>query len=97
MAQRAENRVQHRVQVPADVLGKKPQHEIAVLLKQLVLASVAPVRDRVGEMLRAIQFHCHARVRTEQVDFQAPRAIERNRQLRIDGEPPFVAAASRAA
>ena len=81
MAQRAENRVQQRVQIPAEVFGQKPQHEIAALLKQLVLASVAPVRDPVGEMLRTIQLHCHAITRAQ---------VEQNLALKMrDG--PFLA------
>src|SRR6478735_1669319 len=89
MAQRAENRVQHRVQIPAEVFGQKPQHEISALLKQLVLPPVAPVRDTVGEMLRTIQLHGHASVRTQKIDLHAPCAIERKGQLCVDSEPPL--------
>lgn len=64
MAQRAENRVQHGVQIPAEVFGQKPQHEIAALLKQLILASIPPVCGPVSEMLRTIQLHRNACVRT---------------------------------
>lgn len=78
MAQRAEYGVQHRVQIPAEVFGQKPQHEIAALLKQLVLASVAPVRDAVGEMLRTIQLHGHASVCTEEIDLQVAGTIKRD-------------------
>ena len=77
MAQRAENRVQHRVQIPAEVFGQKPQHEIAALLKQLVLASIPPVRGPVSEMLRTIQLHCHASVRTKEIHFKGPCTIKR--------------------
>src|SRR4051812_49181729 len=89
MAQGAEDRVQHRVQIPAEVLGQKPQYQIAALLKQLVLPPVAPVRGTVGEMLRTIQLHCHASVRTQEIDLQAPGAIERDGQLRVEIEPPL--------
>ena len=87
MAQRAENRVQHRVQVLAEVFGQKPQHEIAALLKQLILASISPVGDPVGEMLRTIQLHCHVGVRTKEIHFKGPCTIKRDGQFRIDSEP----------
>ena len=77
MAQRAENRVQHRVQILAEVVGQKPQHEISALLEQLVLPPVAPVRETVGEMLRTIQLHCHASVRTKEIHFKGPCTIKR--------------------
>ena len=89
MTQRAENRVQHGVQFPAKIFGQKPQHEMAALLKHLVLASVAPVCDPVGEMLGTVQLHCHARVSTEQIDLQAPRTVKRDGQLHVDTEPPL--------
>lgn len=38
-------------------------------------------------MLRTIQLHCDACVRTEEIDLQAPRTIRRNGQLRVDSEP----------
>lgn len=41
----------------------------------------------MGEMLRTIQLHCHASVRTQEIVLQAPCAIERNGQLRVDSEP----------
>jgi len=58
-------------------------------LEQLVLPPVAPVRETVGEMLRTIQLHDHASVRTQEVDLQASCAIERDGQLRVHSEPPL--------
>ena len=87
MAERSQDRVEHHVQFLADVFSKEPQHQITVLLKQLILAPVAAVRDRVREMLRAVQFDRHARVGAEQVDFQAPRTVEWDRQRHVDVEP----------
>lgn len=89
MAQRAENGVQHRIQIPAEVFGEKPQHKIAALLQQLVFASVAPVRGPVGEMLRTIQLHCDARLRTKEIDLQVPCAIKRDGQLHVEAESPL--------
>ena len=39
--------IENGVEIPPDVLGEKAQHPIAVLLQQLVLVPVAPVRDRI--------------------------------------------------
>ena len=41
----------------------RAQDEIAVLLQQLILASIAAVRDGVREMLTAIDFDDDARIR----------------------------------
>ena len=70
MRKRTENRVENRVQILPNVLGQKSQYPIAVLLQQLVLLPGAPVRDCIGQMLRAIQFDHRRRVGTEQIDFQ---------------------------
>ena len=85
MAQRAENRVHYRVQVPAEVFGQKPQNEIAALLKQLVLASIPPVCGPVGEMLRTIQLHCHASVRTKEIHFMSFLRTRRQKILAAGG------------
>jgi hypothetical protein len=47
----------------SQVLGEIAQDEIAVLLQQLILASIAAVRDGVREMLTAIDFDDDARIR----------------------------------
>jgi hypothetical protein len=54
--------IQHGIQFLAYVLGKKAQHEVAVLLQQLVLPPIATIRDRIREVLSAIEFDGHARV-----------------------------------
>ena len=90
MVQCPHDGVEHRVQLLAHVLGQKPQNEIAVLLQQLVLASIAPVGDRIGEMLRAIQLHGDTRLSAQEIDFQRPEAIERDRQRGVQLETPFV-------
>ena len=55
--ERSQNGIEHRVQFLAHVFGKEAQHEIAVLLQHLILAPVAPIRDWIREMLRAVEFH----------------------------------------
>jgi hypothetical protein len=73
-----QDRIEHGIQVLAYVLGKKAQHEVAVLLQQLVLPSVATVRDRIREVLSAIKFDGYTRVGAQQVDFKASR-VSRSR------------------
>ena len=48
--------VENGVQFFADVLSQKAQHEVAVFLQQLVLPPVAAIRDRIGQVLSAIEF-----------------------------------------
>src|SRR6266566_8372317 len=59
--QRPLDRVQHHVEILAHIFGKKAQHEIAVLLEQLILAAVSAIRIGTFQMLRAIQFDYNAR------------------------------------
>jgi hypothetical protein len=74
-----QDRIEHGVQFLAHILGKKAQHEIAVLLKQLVLAPIATIRDRIREVLSAIEFDNKPRVGAQQVDFKCSDAVERDR------------------
>ena len=61
-----------------------------MLLPQLVLAMVARIRSRIGEMLRAVQLDRHARFGTEQTRFEGANGVERDPQLLVEAEPPFV-------
>ena len=74
-----QDRIEHRIQFLAHVLGKEAQHEVAVLLKQLVLASVATIGDRIRKVLSAVEFDGYAGVGAEQVDFKCSEAVERDR------------------
>ena len=47
-AHRPENPVEHRIELFGQVLGEKAQYEIAILLEQLVLPSIATVSDWIG-------------------------------------------------
>ena len=71
VTERSQDGVEHQVQFLAHVFGKEAQHQIAILLQHLILAPVAPVRDRIREMLRAVEFHRHTRVGAEEIDFQS--------------------------
>jgi hypothetical protein len=55
--------VQHQIQLLADVFGEEPQDEVAVLLKELVLSSVAAVGGRIRGVLRAVEVYRDARIR----------------------------------
>ena len=57
-----QDRLEHSIQFLTYILGKKPQHEVAVLLQQLVLPSVATIRDGTGQVLSTIQFDGYSRV-----------------------------------
>ncbi len=77
--QSVQARVQHQIQLLADVFGEEPQDEVAVLLKELILSPVAAVGGRIREVLRAIEFYRDACILTEQVNFERPKSIERDR------------------
>src|SRR5262245_48979331 len=83
----SQDRIEHSVQVLAYVLGKEAQHEVAVFLQQLVLPPIATVRDRIREVLSAIEFDCQARVSAKQIDFKGSEAVEWDRQRRVETEP----------
>jgi hypothetical protein len=80
-----QDRIEHGIQVLAYVLGKKAQHEVAVLLQQLVLPSVATVRDRIREVLSAIKFDGYTRVGAQQVDSRLPEYRDREDRRRALG------------
>ena len=75
------DRIEHGIQFLAYVLGKKAQHEVAVLLQQLVLASIATIDDRIREVLSAVEFDGYAGVGAQQVDFKCSEAVM-SRKLR---------------
>ena len=52
MTERSRDGIEHVVQFLAHVFSQKTQHQIAVLLQQLIFAPVAAVRDRIRQMLR---------------------------------------------
>jgi hypothetical protein len=52
--------IQHAIEVPGNVLREEAENQVTLFLKQTVLAAVAPVRDGIGEVLRAIEFDGNA-------------------------------------
>src|SRR6266568_2065604 len=69
--QRSLDRVQHHVEVLAHIFGEEAQHEVAVLLEQLILTAVSTIGIGTFQVLRAIQFDHHTRMSTQQVDFHS--------------------------
>ena len=61
-AERTQHRIEHEVEVLADVLCQKAQHEVVVLLEELVLAPIPAVRHGVREVLGAVQLDSDARI-----------------------------------
>jgi len=57
MSKCPQNGVEYAVQLFPEILGKESQHEVTVLLKQLVLLSITAIGDRIRKMLRSVQFH----------------------------------------
>jgi hypothetical protein len=94
MTECPQDRLEHHVQFPAHIFRKEAQHQVAVLLQQLVLASVATVRDRIREMLRAVQLHRHTGISTQEIHFQLSKTIERDRQHGVDAEAALTRASS---
>jgi hypothetical protein len=54
--QRSLDRIQHPVEMFADILGEEAQHEVAVLLEQLILATIPAVRIDAFQVLPTVQF-----------------------------------------
>ena len=86
MADCSQYAVEDDVEFLANVLGEEPQHQVAVLLQHVILATIASVGDRIGEVLRAIELHCDARIGAEQINFQSSETIEGDRKIHIEAE-----------
>ena len=52
--QRSLDRIQHHVEILAHIFGEEAQHEITILLQQLVLAPVATVGIGTFQVLRTL-------------------------------------------
>src|SRR4030095_11461389 len=79
-----QDRIEHSIQVLAYVLGKKAQHEVAVLLQQLVLPPVTTICGRIREVLSAIEFDCQTRISARQAACECSEAAERERQRPVE-------------
>src|SRR4030095_1772769 len=66
--QRLQYRIQNDIEILADLLCKKAQNEIAVVLQQPVFPAIASVGFWIGEMLRAIEFQDDTQRLVEEID-----------------------------
>jgi hypothetical protein len=80
MANRSQDCIQDRVEILRHIFGEEAEDEEAVFLKQAVLAPIAPVGDRIGQMLRTVEFHGDPKIAAEHVDFHLAPAVEGNGQ-----------------
>src|SRR5262245_3590202 len=87
--QRLQYGIQYAIELFADILCKKSQNEIAVLLQQAVFPAIASVGFRIGEMLRAIEFHNDTQRLVEEIDFHLTLPIERNWHANIQLKTAF--------
>lgn len=68
--------IQHVAQISGDILGKKSQHEIPILLEKKILPSVSPISFAIGQMLGAVQLDRQACLHIEQIDFHFAMVIK---------------------
>jgi len=47
----------------SEILGKKPQNEVAILLQESVLPSIPPIGFWIGQVLGSIEFDYEATIR----------------------------------
>jgi hypothetical protein len=71
------------IEILTDVFGQESEDPIAVLLKQSILATIAPVGVRITQMLAAIQFDGEAWPLAKQINFHATPSIEGNGKLDV--------------
>ena len=81
--------IQNAREILADILRKKPQNEIAVLLQQPVFAAITAVGFRIREVLRAIEFYDDAERLVEEIDLHLTLAIERDWHANVQLELAF--------
>src|SRR5262245_47814902 len=81
--------IQNAIEILADILYKKSQNKIAVLLQQPVFPAIASVGFRIGQMLRAIEFHNDTQRLVEEIDFHLTLPIERNWHANIQLKTAF--------
>ena len=80
MADPSQDGVQDSVEVLDDIFSEETEDEAAVLLKQAIFTPVAPVGDRIGQVLRTIELHGDPKIAAEHVDFHLAPAVEGNGQ-----------------
>jgi hypothetical protein len=81
--QRSQDGVQYEVQLFTNILSQEPQHEVPILLKQVILSAVTPVRDGIIKMLPTIQFDRHTSSSAKEIDFEFTLSVEWDGQLLV--------------
>lgn len=74
--QRAQDRVENRIEVLAHVLGQETQHQVAGLLQQCVLAPIATLGLCVSEVQRAVHLNDQLRLGAEKIHLHLSPAVE---------------------
>ena len=85
--QRLEYRIQNAIEIPTEVLCKKPQNKVTVLLKEAIFPAVTSIGFSVGEVLGAVQFYDDTQTVVEEIHFHLTLTIKgdghRNVQLEL--------------
>jgi hypothetical protein len=84
VAQRAQDAFEYPIQVAPDVFGQIPEHEVAVFLKQLVLAAVTSVDNGIRQMLWAVELDGDPFICAEKIDFHLTPSIESDREVCVE-------------
>ena len=79
--------IQDLIEVLADVFRQEAQHEIALLLQEVVLVPVQAVSLGIGQVVRTIQLNRQARLGAEQVHLHPALAAKGYGQRDIQLEP----------
>lgn len=87
MGQRPEDCIEDAVEILANVLCKKSQDEVAVLLEKRILVSVTSISCNIGQMLRSVQLDHKQGFGTNEIHLHLAALVELNRELLIQSEP----------
>jgi hypothetical protein len=81
--QRSLDRVEYQVEMFAHILGEEAQDEIAVLLEQLIPATIPAVRIDAFQVLPAVQLDRDTRIAAQQINLHPAPIVEWDRELGI--------------
>ena len=90
MCQSAENSVEHIVEMFADVLSEESQHDVAIFLKQHVLAPVATIGLGISQMLASVNLNRDARFRIKKIHFHVSHPSKGIGNWTLRWNRPFV-------
>jgi uncharacterized integral membrane protein len=72
--------------MPAEIVGKEAQHEVAAGLEKSVFAAIPAIGGSIAKMLGTINFDNEFCFRTEQINLRLTTIIEGNGQSFIETE-----------